>query len=256
MVDWSEFSDKITQMGDKFGRSMKSLFGAKNERVVRELEPRIKRINELEPWAQGLDRDAMLAKTEEWKAALQAGSTTLDELLPEAFALVREASVRTLGLRHFDVQLVGGIVLHSGAIAEMATGEGKTLVATMPMYLNALTGNPVYLVTVNDYLARRDAQWMAPIFEYLGLKVGWIQSNQPASERVPVYRGDIIYGTNNEFGFDYLRDNMKMSVDQQVQRHLNYAIIDEIDSVLIDEARTPLIISGPAEFVPDKYAAA
>ena len=256
MVDWSEVSDKLSRIGDNVGRSLKSLFGSKNERVVRELEPLVKKINALESWAQGLERDAMQELTATWKAEIAAGDKEVDDVLPEAFALVREASVRTLGLRHFDVQLVGGVVLHRGAIAEMATGEGKTLVATLPLYLNALAGEPVYLVTVNDYLAKRDANWMAPIYEYLGLTVGAIQSNMPASERLPIYRGDIVYGTNNEFGFDYLRDNMKMSVDQQVQRHLTYAIIDEIDSVLIDEARTPLIISGPAEFVPDKYAAA
>ncbi len=255
-MDWSEVSDKFTDIGDRVGRRLKSLFGSRNERMVTTLEPLVAEINGLEEWAQGLDGEAFKAQTEEWKRALEAEETDLEEILPRAFALVREASVRTLGMRHFDVQLVGGIVLHRGAIAEMMTGEGKTLVATLPLYLNALAGKPVYLITVNDYLARRDASWMAPIFEYLGLSVGAIQSTMHPQERHPVYACDIVYGTNNEFGFDYLRDNMKSRVEDQVQRHLAYAIIDEIDSILIDEARTPLIISGPAEYVPDKYLAA
>jgi preprotein translocase subunit SecA len=255
-MDWESFSDKFGSFGEKVGRSLKSIFGSRNERMVRDLEPLVKKINELEPWAHGLDADAFRAKTAEWKAAIQAGETTLEDVLPEAFALVREASVRTLGLRHFDVQLVGGIVLHRGSIAEMATGEGKTLVATLPLYLNALSGKSVYLVTVNDYLARRDASWMAPIYEYMGLTVDAIQGAMPPNERHPVYACDIVYGTNNEFGFDYLRDNMKSRVEDQVQRHLSYAIIDEVDSILIDEARTPLIISGPAIHMPEKYKGA
>ena len=193
------------------------------------------------------------AKTAEWKAAVAEGTKTVDDLLPEAFALVREASSRTLGLRPYDVQLVGGMVLHHGNIAEMYTGEGKTLVATLPLYLNALSGMPVYLVTVNDYLAKRDAEWMGPVYAYMGLSYGAIQSRMASSERLPIYRGDIVYGTNSEFGFDYLRDNMKMRVEDQVQRHLHYAIVDEVDSILVDEARTPLIISGPADIMPDKY---
>jgi len=256
MVDWSEVSDRLTDIGDRVGRSLKSMFGSRNERMVRTVAPIVQETNALEAWAQGLSQEEFQAQTAEWKRAVQAGETTLDDLLPKAFALVREASVRTLGLRHFDVQIVGGIVLHRGAIAEMMTGEGKTLVATLPLYLNALAGKPVYLVTVNDYLARRDAQWMSPIYNYLGLTVGAIQSDMAAGDRLPIYRSDIVYGTNNEFGFDYLRDNMKLTVDEQVQRYLSYAIIDEIDSILIDEARTPLIISGPAEYMPDKYAAA
>ena len=253
MVDWENLSDKLGAFGDRVGRGLKSMFGSRNERMVRDLEPLVQKINELEPWAQGLDADAFRAKTVEWKAALAAGETTLDDILPEAFALVREASVRTLGMRHFDVQLVGGIVLHQGSIAEMATGEGKTLVATLPLYLNALTGKPVYLITVNDYLARRDAQWMGPIYDYMGVSWGAIQSQMHPGDRHPIYASDIVYGTNNEFGFDYLRDNMKSRVEDQVQRHLYYAIIDEVDSILIDESRTPLIISGPAEHMPDKY---
>jgi preprotein translocase subunit SecA len=253
MVDWSELSDKLSATGDRFGRRLKSMFGSRNERMVRTFEPLVERINELESWAQGLDGDAVQAKTAEWKAALAAEETTLDDILPEAFALVREASRRTLGLRHYDVQLVGGMVLHSGAIAEMMTGEGKTLVATLPLYLNALTGKPCYLITVNDYLAKRDAEWMGPIYHYLGLEFGAIQAGMAAAERLPIYRGDIVYGTNSEFGFDYLRDNMKSRVEDQVQRDLHYAIIDEVDSILVDEARTPLIISGPADLMPDKY---
>ncbi|MEM7309266.1 MAG: preprotein translocase subunit SecA [Planctomycetota bacterium] len=253
MVDWENLSDRLGTFGDKVGRGLKSMFGSRNERMVRDLEPLVKKINELESWAQGLDADGFKAKTAEWRKALEDGSVELDDILPEAFALVREASVRTMGMRHFDVQLVGGIVLHQGSIAEMATGEGKTLVATLPLYLNALAGKPVYLVTVNDYLARRDAIWMSPIYDYLGVTWGAIQSDMPPNDRHPVYASDIVYGTNNEFGFDYLRDNMKSRVEDQVQRHLYFAIIDEVDSILIDEARTPLIISGPAEHMPDKY---
>ena len=255
-MDWSEISDKLTNYGERIGRAMKAWFGSRNERMVRDLTPQVAQINELEPWAQGLSAEEFKAQTAEWKAAVQAGTVTLEAILPQAFAMVREASVRTLGLRHFDVQLVGGVVLHQGSIAEMATGEGKTLVATLPLYLNALAGKPVYLITVNDYLARRDAEWMGPIYAYLGLTYGSIQSQMGSTERLDIYRRDIVYGTNNEFGFDYLRDNMKMTVEEQVQEYLSYAIIDEIDSILIDEARTPLIISGPAEHLPDKYKAA
>ena len=252
-MDWQDLGDRLGDIGERFGRTLKNFFGSRNERMVRQLEPLVAEINALEGWAQGLTAEQFRQQTVEWKRAIQAGELTMEDVLPKAFAMVREASVRTLGLRHFDVQLVGGIVLHRGAIAEMMTGEGKTLVATLPLYLNALAGKPVYLITVNDYLARRDAHWMGPIYEYCGLGFGAIQSQMPASERLPIYASDIVYGTNNEFGFDYLRDNMKMSVEEQVQRHLSYAIIDEIDSILIDEARTPLIISGPAEYMPEKY---
>ncbi len=252
-MDWDKISDKFSVLGDSMGQGLKRLFGSQNERVVRGLEPTIKKINDLEPWAEGLEQDAMQAKMVEFRGALAAEETTLDDILPEVFALVREASRRTLGLRHFDVQMVGGWAMHSGSIAEMATGEGKTLVATLALSLNALAGRPVYLVTVNDYLARRDANWMRPVYEYLGLSVGSIQSQMSPHDRGPVYASDIIYGTNNEFGFDYLRDNMKTSLDQQVQKDLYFAIVDEVDSILIDEARTPLIISGPAEEHIGKY---
>jgi preprotein translocase subunit SecA len=253
MVDWSTLGDRFTDLGDSVGRSLKSFFGSQNERMVRTLAPLVGRVNALEGWAQGLSAEQFLAETARLRAAIQAGEKTLDDVLPEAFALGREASKRTLGLRHYDVQIVGGVVLHQGKIAEMMTGEGKTLVATLPLYLNALSGKPVYLITVNDYLAKRDAEWMGPIYRYLGVSCGAIQSPMGAAERLPIYHGDIVYGTNSEFGFDYLRDNMKSRLEDQVQRHLYYAIVDEVDSILIDEARTPLIISGPAEIMPDKY---
>jgi preprotein translocase subunit SecA len=259
-MDWDTISDKLTSVGDTTGRWLKKAFGSHTEREVRNLAPLVKEINELESWAQGLSAEQFKAQTAEWKAHLAEGERSHEEMeaelrkiLPRAFAMTREASVRTLGLRHFDVQLVGGIILHDGKIAEMMTGEGKTLVATLPFYLNALAGRPVYLVTVNDYLARRDCAWMKPIYDYLGVSSGSIQSSMHALERKPIYACDIVYGTNNEFGFDYLRDNMKVRVEEQVQKHLAYAIIDEVDSILIDEARTPLIISGPAEESSDKY---
>jgi preprotein translocase subunit SecA len=255
-MDWDDFTDKLSVVGDRVGRSLRRVFGSRNERFVQTLEPLISEINGLEPWAQGLSGDEMQAETVRMRAEVASGEVELDDCLPKAFALVREASVRTLGMRHFDVQLVGGIVLHRGAIAEMMTGEGKTLVATLPLYLNALAGETVYLVTVNDYLARRDANWMAPIFRYLGLTVDSIQSSMEPSKRHPVYASDIVYATNNELGFDYLRDNMKTRLEDQVQKTLAYAIVDEVDSILIDEARTPLIISGPAESGSDKYALA
>jgi len=234
------------------------VFGSRNERVLRSLWPIVKRVNELEPSFQALTDAQLRAKTDEFRKRLADGET-LDDLLPEAFAAVREAARRRLKtesgvpMRHFDVQILGGIVLHQGKIAEMVTGEGKTLVATLPAYLNALTGRGVHIVTVNDYLARRDAAWMGPVYEALGLTVGAIQSNMDNEERKKQYACDITYGTNNEFGFDYLRDNMKIRKEDQVQRGLHYAIIDEVDSILIDEARTPLIISGPAEESTDKY---
>ncbi|MFT5049792.1 MAG: preprotein translocase subunit SecA [Chlamydiales bacterium] len=252
-MDWDNVTDRLGVLKENVGRGFMRIFGSRNERVVRTLEPIVKRINELEPWAQGLDQSAMQETMVGFRKQVQAEEKTLDELLPEVFALVREASVRTLGMRHFDVQLVGGYVLHSGAIAEMMTGEGKTLVATLALSLNAVSGRPCYLVTVNDYLAKRDGNWMRPIYEYLGLTIDSIQAGMEASQRKPVYACDIVYGTNNEFGFDYLRDNMKTTLDQQVQSDLYYAIVDEVDSALIDEARTPLIISGPAEEHVGKY---
>jgi len=233
------------------GELLKKIFGSKNERELRALRPIVDRINQLEIQMKRLSDDELRAKTAEFKQRLENGES-LDDLLPEAFAVVRETAVRTLGLRPFDVQLIGGIVLHQGKIAEMKTGEGKTLVATMPLYLNALTGRGVHLVTVNDYLAKRDAEWMGPIYRFLGMTVGVIVHGMDDSERKRAYACDITYGTNNEFGFDYLRDNMKYSLDEIVQRGFYYAIVDEVDSILIDEARTPLIISGPVEKKVDK----
>jgi preprotein translocase subunit SecA len=252
-MDWDTISDKLTGIGDSVGSFLRGTFGSHTEREVRTLAPIVQEIAGLEEWAKGLSAEEFKAHTAEWKAKVASGELTLDAILPKAFALVREASVRTLGLRHFDVQMVGGIILHRGSIAEMMTGEGKTLVATLPLYLNCLEGKPVYLVTVNDYLARRDCAWMKPIYDYMGVTSGAIQSPMHAFERKPIYDSDIVYGTNNEFGFDYLRDNMKVRVEEQVQRHLWYAIVDEVDSILIDEARTPLIISGPAEESSGKY---
>jgi len=234
------------------GSILKKIVGSKNERELKRIQPIVNRINELEPSIKKLSDQQLKSKTAEFKERLSRGET-LDELLPEAFATVRETARRTLGERHFDVQLIGGVVLHEGKIAEMKTGEGKTLVATLPVYLNALEGHGVHVVTVNDYLARRDAEWMGVIYNFLGMEVGVIVSNMPDSERYKSYRCDITYGTNNEFGFDYLRDNMKFSADEFVQRELYYAIVDEVDSILIDEARTPLIISGPSEESTDKY---
>ncbi len=228
------------------------LFGTHNQRQIRRLQPLVARINELEPEIEPLSDEALRAKTEEFRRRLREGET-LDDLLPEAFAVVREAGKRVLGMRHFDVQLIGGIVLHQGKIAEMKTGEGKTLVATLPVYLNALTGRGVHVVTVNDYLAKRDAAWMGRIYEFLGMRVGVIVHGLTDEERKQAYAADITYGTNNEFGFDYLRDNMKYDLAQYVQRPFYYAIVDEVDSILIDEARTPLIISGPTEDSTDKY---
>ncbi|HPX91435.1 MAG TPA: DEAD/DEAH box helicase, partial [Spirochaetota bacterium] len=228
------------------------VFGTKPERDRKKLQPYADRINSLEPIFKNMTPEEMLSKTWEFKSRIEKGES-LDSILPEAFALVREASVRTLGMRHFDVQLMGGVVLHKGQIAEMKTGEGKTLVATLPVYLNALTGKGVHVVTVNDYLARRDAEWMGPIYKYLGLTVGVIQHNMGHIERQKAYAADITYGTNNEFGFDYLRDNMVEHKSLRVQRGLNYCIVDEVDSILIDEARTPLIISGSVEESTKKY---
>src|SRR5258708_11918064 len=212
----------------------------------------MQRIGELEPSLLGLSDAALAARTAEFKGRLEKGES-LDSLLPEAFAVVREAGRRVLNMRHFDVQLIGGIVLHRGTIAEMKTGEGKTLVATLAAYLNALAGKGVHVVTVNDYLAKRDSEWMGRIFRFLGLTVGVIQHDLGDQERQVAYGADITYGTNNEFGFDYLRDNMKFDLGSYVQRGHHFAIVDEVDSILIDEARTPLIISGPAEESTDKY---
>jgi len=249
---------------------LRAVFGTKHERDVKRMQPAVAQINALEPEMQGLDDGGLAAKTDELRKRVADGEE-LDDLLPEAFAVCREAARRRVGMRHFDVQLIGGMVLHEGTIAEMATGEGKTLVATLPAYLNALSGKGVHIVTVNDYLAKRDAQWMGPIYQALGLTVGVIQHEasfqydpayvtpdvrmtalRPIGRR-EAYAADITYGTNNEFGFDYLRDNMRFSLDELVQRELNYAIVDEVDSILIDEARTPLIISGPAEESTELY---
>ncbi len=230
------------------------LFGSRNERMLKQMRRSVIRINELEPSFQALDDQALMSKTVEFRNRLEAGET-VDQLLPEAFAAVREAARRALGLRHYDVQLIGGMTLHQGRIAEMRTGEGKTLVATLPAYLNALSGKGVHIVTVNDYLARRDSAWMAPVFEALGMRVGVVYPGLPAQEKRENYRADITYATNNEIGFDYLRDNMAFSKDDRFQREFNFAIVDEVDSILIDEARTPLIISGPAEESPQLYAA-
>ena len=223
-----------------------SIFGNKNEREIKRLQPIVDEINQLEPQMQALSNDELRAQTIKFKEAAANGAE-LDTLLPEAFATVREASVRTLKMRHFDCQLIGGMILHKGRIAEMKTGEGKTLVATLPAYLNALTGRGVHIITVNDYLAKRDTEWMGQIYTFLGLDVGTIVHGMDDQERKKAYGADITYGTNNEFGFDYLRDNMKFDMETIVQGDLHYAIVDEVDSILIDEARTPLIISGPAE---------
>ncbi|MDR3233938.1 MAG: SEC-C domain-containing protein [Planctomycetaceae bacterium] len=266
-----EFERIFDSIGDFFNaltRSIESnitsLFGSSNARYIKRLQPKVDAINALEAGLQQLSNDELKGKTAEFRQRL-AGGETLDDILTEAFAVCRETSQRVLGLRHYDVQLMGGMVLHSGAIAEMMTGEGKTLVATLPAYLNALEGKGVHVVTVNDYLARRDMEWMGPLYLALGISVGTIQSNMPADERQKAYQCDITYGTNNEFGFDYLRDNMKFAAKgddryppqyQQVQGRLNFAVIDEVDNILIDEARTPLIIAGPAHDDVTRYSLA
>jgi preprotein translocase subunit SecA len=252
---WDKTTDAVTAVTEGISDGLVRLFGNSNERFVRRLRPRVARINELEPAMQALSDEALKAKSAEFRARLAKGQT-LDAILEEAFAACRESGRRYLKMRHYDVQLLGGMVLHGGNIAEMVTGEGKTLVATLAAYLNALAGHGVHVVTVNDYLARRDAEWMSPLYQGLGLSVGAIQADMESHERQPVYNGDITYGTNNEFGFDYLRDNMKPTADIQVQGKLHYAIIDEVDSILVDEARTPLIISGPAFDDVKKYAEA
>jgi len=229
------------------------IFGSKNQREIKKLSKVVDRINSLEPEIQALSDDELKAKTAEFRQRFEGGES-LDQLLPEAFAVVREAGVRVLGMRHFDMQMIGGMVLNSGKIAEMRTGEGKTLVATLPAYLNGLTGNGVHLVTVNEYLARRDAGWMGPLYEFLGLNVGVVVPGQSSEEKLAAYQADITYGTNNEFGFDYLRDNMAFRLQDKYQKDLAFAIVDEVDSILIDEARTPLIISGAVQNSQKRYA--
>ncbi|REJ83438.1 MAG: preprotein translocase subunit SecA [Acidobacteria bacterium] len=234
------------------GKVLTKVFGSQHERDIKRLQPTVDAINQLEDTYAALDDEQLKAKTEEFRRRLSDGET-LDDLLHEAFAVVREASKRTLGMRHYDVQLIGGVVLHQGKIAEMKTGEGKTLMATLPVYLNALAGRGVHVVTVNDYLARRDAEWMGVVYEFLGMTVGVIQHGLSDQQRHDAYRCDVTYGTNNELGFDYLRDNMKFRLETMVQRQHSFAIVDEVDSILIDEARTPLIISGPSEQSTEKY---
>src|SRR6202045_4586533 len=235
-----------------FGAVARRLFGSANDRRIRSYQPRVDEINALEDEIAKLSNEGLRARTDEFKKQIADG-TDLDDLLAPAFATVREAAKRTLGQRHFDVQLVGGMILHEGCIAEMKTGEGKTLVATLPVYLNAITGRGVHVVTVNDYLAKRDSEWMGKLYRFLGLAVGVIVHDLDDQERREAYPSDVTYGTNNEFGFDYLRDNMKFDVHDCVQRGHNFAIVDEVDSILIDEARTPLIISGASEESTDKY---
>src|SRR5438477_12522646 len=235
-----------------FASVAKSIFGSANDRYVRGLGKYVDAINGFEPNISALSDDELRGQTELFRQRLANGEK-LDDLIPEAFATVREAAIRTLGQRHYDVQLIGGVVLHRGMIAEMKTGEGKTLVATLAVYLNALEGKGVHVVTVNDYLAKRDSEWMGQIYGFLGLKVGCIVHELNDGERREAYAADVTYGTNHEFGFDYLRDNMKFRLQDMVQRPFSYAIVDEVDSILIDEARTPLIISGPTEDSSELY---
>ena len=230
------------------------IFGSRNDRQLKQYRKVIAKINALEPSLESLSDEQLKNKTQEFKVRVSNGES-LDGLLPEAFAVVREGSKRIMKLRHFDVQMLGGMSLHNGKISEMGTGEGKTLTATLPVYLNALTGKGVHVVTVNDYLANRDARWMGKLYNFLGLSVGINLPNMPREEKQAAYAADITYGTNNEYGFDYLRDNMVYEVGDRVQRGLNYAIVDEVDSILIDEARTPLIISGQAEDHTEMYVA-
>ena len=232
----------------------RQLFGTSNERRIKSCLPRVAQINALEKELEGLSDEELRARTDEFKKQVAEG-TSLDDILVGAFATCREAAKRTLGQRHFDVQLIGGMILHEGRISEMKTGEGKTLVATLPVYLNALAGRGVHVVTVNDYLAKRDAEWMGRIYKFLGLTVGCIVHELDDDQRREQYACDVTYATNNELGFDYLRDNMKMSASEMVQRGHAYAIVDEVDSILIDEARTPLIISGPVEDRAELYNA-
>jgi len=235
-----------------FNTVLKKVFGSRNDRLIKQYFQTVGTINMLEPTIAALTDAQLRTKTDEFKQRVNDGET-LDALLPEAFAVVREASKRVLGMRHFGVQLIGGIVLHNGKIAEMRTGEGKTLMATLPSYLNALAGKGIHLVTVNDYLAKRDSEWMGRIYQFLGISVGVVLSQMDHENKQTAYSADITYGTNNEFGFDYLRDNMVSDPSERVQRALNYAIVDEVDSILIDEARTPLIISGQAEGNTEVY---
>ncbi len=228
------------------------VFGSRNDRTLRRMRKAVAVINGMEPAMEKLSDDELKAKTAEFRARLEKGES-LESLIPEAFAVVREASKRVFGMRHFDVQLLGGMVLNERCIAEVRTGEGKTLTATLPAYLNALSGKGVHVVTVNDYLAQRDAENNRPLFEFLGMTVGINMSGLPAPAKRDAYNADITYGTNNEYGFDYLRDNMAFSPEERVQRKLHYALVDEVDSILIDEARTPLIISGPAEDSSEMY---
>ena len=228
------------------------IFGTHSERELKRIEPIVNKIESLRPEMQSLTDEELRGKTEEFKKRLQNGET-LDDLLPEAYAVVREGAKRSLNMEHYSVQLIGGIIIHQGRIAEMRTGEGKTLVATAPVYLNALEGKGVHVITVNDYLAKRDSEWMGQVYKFLGLSVGLIVHDLDFQQRKIAYNSDITYGTNNEFGFDYLRDNMVTSLDLMVQRPLHYCLIDEVDSILIDEARTPLIISGPGQKSTDNY---
>jgi preprotein translocase subunit SecA len=234
------------------GKFFRKIVGSRNDRQLRRMDKIVTRINALESEIQALDDESLKARTAQFKQRFADGES-LDDLLPEAFAVVREAGQRSLGMRHFDVQLIGGITLHEGQIAEMRTGEGKTLVATLPAYLNALSGLGVHVVTVNDYLARRDAQWMGQIFSFLGMTTGVVVPGQSPEEKRAAYECDVVYATNNELGFDYLRDNMAFGASDKMQRELSFAIVDEVDSILIDEARTPLIISGPTDETSDLY---
>ena len=236
-----------------FKTLVKKTFGTKNDREIKKLRSLVARVNEHEPRMKGLAPEEFPRLVAKWKDEVQNKGRSLDDVMPEAFALVREAGVRALGMRHFDVQLIGGAVLHAGKVAEMKTGEGKTLVATLPCVLNALSGRGVHVVTVNDYLARRDAEWMGRLYRYCGLTTGIIVHGLTDRERQDAYHSDITYGQNNEFGFDYLRDNMKFRLQDYVQGELNYAIVDEVDSILVDEARTPLIISGPSDESSELY---
>ena len=228
------------------------IFGASHQREMKKIQPTVDKINSLEAGIHALSDEQLKNKTKEFQERLKKGET-VDQILPEAFAVCREASQRVLGMRHYDVQMIGGIILNRGAIAEMRTGEGKTLVATLPVYLNALTGKGAHVVSVNDYLVSRDAEWMGRLYNWLGLTTGIIVHGLTDAERRAAYNADITYATNNELGFDYLRDNMKFDLSEYVQRAPHFAIVDECDSILIDEARTPLIISGPAEASTDKY---
>src|SRR5437016_1933704 len=249
---WDGVGNFMGSLMHGFERGVTSVFGTSNARYIRKLQARVEAINVLEPTYQTMSDTELREQTVKFRDRLKAGET-LEDLLIEAFAVCREGGRRFLAMRHYDVQLIGGMVLHSGSIAEMVTGEGKTLVATLPAYLNALEGKGVHVVTVNDYLARRDSEWMGRIYRFLGMSVGVIQHELNDAERQVAYGADITYGTNNEFGFDYLRDNMKFELAHYVQRGHHFAIVDEVDSILIDEARTPLIISGPAEESTDMY---